>query len=109
MTILCFLGPDGLPIPITNSGGIPNITQCQLEVDLSSVIFEHHHLFSLEHYLSTKLAGTYLTYSKIKTSQISKDLDKRLDVIYQSLEELKGKEHTWTDVEREFQVISVAN
>ena len=95
-------GPDGLPVPITSSGKLmPSVSRCQLEIDLSSVVFDHHHLFSLEHYLTTKLSSTYLTYCKIKTSQASKDLEKRLEVIYQSLEDLKFKE--WNETEREFQ------
>ena len=80
---------------------MPSVSRCQLEIDLSSVVFDHHHLFSLEHYLTTKLSSTYLTYCKIKTSQASKDLEKRLEVIYQSLEDLKFKE--WNETEREFQ------
>ena len=54
---------DGLPTPITTSGKLANnMSQCQLEVDLSSIIFDHHHLFSLEHYLANKLAFTFSTY-----------------------------------------------
>jgi hypothetical protein len=48
-------GPDGLPMPINPTDKMPSISQCQLEVDLSSLVFEHHHLFSLEHYLTTKV------------------------------------------------------
>ena len=71
---------------------MPSISQCQLEVDLSSIVFEHHHLFSLEHYLTTKLGATFLAYSKINAAQVTKDLEKRLEVIYESVEELKAKE-----------------
>ena len=54
---------DGLPTPVTTTGKLANsMSQCQLEVDLSSIIFDHHHLFSLEHYLSTKLASTFSMY-----------------------------------------------
>ena len=42
-------------------------------------------------YLTTKLSATYLTYTRIKTAQLTKDLDKRLEVIYESVEELKSK------------------
>lgn len=56
-------GPDGLPTPVTTTGKLANsVSQCQLEVDLSSIIFDHHHLFSLEHFLATKLADTFSTY-----------------------------------------------
>ena len=81
---------------------MPSISQCQLEVDLSSLVFGHHHLFSLEHYLTTKLSATYLTYTRIKTAQLTKDLDKRLEVIYESVEELKSKESKWDEEEKEF-------
>ena len=81
---------------------MPSISQCQLEVDLSSIVFEHHHLFSLEHYLTTKLGATFLAYSKINAAQVTKDLDKRLEVIYESVEELKAKESNWSEDERAF-------
>ena len=42
-------------------------------------------------YLTTKLSAFYLTYTRIKTAQLTKDLDKRLEVIYESVEELKSK------------------
>ena len=71
-------GPDGLPTPINPSGTISSISKCQLEIDLSSIVFDHHHLFSLEHYLTRRLNETYVLYSKVKTSQASKDLEKRL-------------------------------
>lgn len=96
-------GSDGLPMPV-NPSKIPSISHCQLEVDLSSIVFEHHHLFSLEHYLTNKLSSTFLAYSKMKTSIASKDLDKRLDVIYQSIDDLKCKEtHHWSIEEKNFQ------
>ena len=54
-------------------------------------------------YLTTKLSATYLTYTRIKTAQLTKDLDKRLEVIYESVEELKAKESKWDEEEKEFQ------
>lgn len=95
-------GPDGLPMPVNPSGKMPNITQCQLEVDLSSIVFEHHHLFSLEHYLGSRLTEIFVAYSKVKASQSSKDLEKRLDVLYASVQELRDKEPSWDETEREF-------
>ena len=53
-------------------------------------------------YLTTKLSATYLTYTRIKTAQLTKDLDKRLEVIYESVEELKSKESKWNEEEKEF-------
>ena len=95
-------GPDGLPMPVNPTGKMSSISQCQLELDLCSILFEHHHLFSLEHYLTTKLSATYLTYNRIKTAQVTKDLDKRLEVIYASVEELKAKETNWDESEKDF-------
>ena len=96
-------GPDNLPVPVNPSGKMSSISQCQLEIDLSSIVFEHHHLFSIEHYLTTKLTKTFLLYTKIKTAQVSKDLDKRLEVLYKSIEELKSKEFNWAKEEMDFQ------
>ena len=36
---------------------------CQLEVDIASVVFSHHHLFALEHYLTRRLMELYQDYS----------------------------------------------
>jgi hypothetical protein len=99
-----FIGPDGTPAPIQPSGRMASIAQCQLEVDLSSVVFDHHHLFSLDHYLSTKLSEKYIAYNKVKSGQASKDLDKRLEVLYQSVDALKTKQESWNENEKEFQV-----
>ena len=49
------VGPDKNHYIFHSSDKMPSISQCQLEVDLSSLVFEHHHLFSLEHYLTTKV------------------------------------------------------
>ncbi len=98
--------PDGTPAPIQNSGRMASIAQCQLEVDISSIVFDHHHLFSLEHYLATKLSEQYVAYSKVRSSQSNKDLDKRLGVLYQSIDELKANKDNWLDEEKDFQVFS---
>ena len=49
------VGPDKNHYIFDSSDKMPSISQCQLEVDLSSLVFEHHHLYSLEHYLTTKV------------------------------------------------------
>ena len=69
------------------------------------IIFQHHHLFSLEHHLSTRLVDAYHAYVKIRAIQASKNLDNRMNVLYRSLEELKSKKNTWTEEEMEFQVM----
>ena len=75
------------------------------KVDVGLIIFQHHHLFSLEHHLSTKLVDTYHAYTKIRSIQASKGLDNRINVLYRSLDELKSKKDNWTEEEKEFQVI----
>ena len=96
-------GPDGLPLPVNPTGSITSISKCQLEVDLSSIVFDHHHLFSLEHYLTRRLSESYIMYGKTKTSQATKDLEKRLEILHQSVEELRAKQSSWNETEKEFQ------
>ena len=75
------------------------------KVDVGLIMFQHHHLFSLEHHLSTKLVDAYHAYTKIRSIQASKGLDNRINVLYRSLDELKSKKDSWTEEEKEFQVI----
>ena len=35
-----------------------------MQVDIASVVFEHHHLFSLEHYLANRLTEKYSKYQQ---------------------------------------------
>ena len=35
-----------------------------MQVDIASVVFEHHHLFSLEHYLASRLTEKYTKYQQ---------------------------------------------
>ena len=37
---------------------------CQLELDIASLVFSHHHLFSLEHYMTRSLKKIFHTYFK---------------------------------------------
>ena len=83
-----------------------HITLHIIQVDVGLIIFQHHHLFSLEHHLSTKLVDTYHAYMKIRAIQASKGLDNRINVLYRSLDELKSKKDTWTEEEMEFQVLN---
>ena len=55
--------------------------------------------------MSTKLVDTYHAYTKIRSIQASKGLDNRINVLYRSLDELKLKKDSWTEEEKEFQVI----
>ena len=96
----------GIPVdvsagPMRWSGG--SAPHCQLDIDLGSVVFNHHHLFSLEHHLVTKIIDIYNNYQTVRSIQSSKGLDQRLNVLYKSLEELKLKMDKWSDEERGFQ------
>jgi hypothetical protein len=43
-------------------------------VDISSIVFEHHHLFSLEHFLSVRLTDSFSKYQTVRLAQTTKDL-----------------------------------
>ena len=58
-------------------------------------------MFSIEHFLTTKLVEKYNSYQGVRAVQASKGLDHRLAVLYNSLDELKAK--TWSDEDRDFQ------
>ena len=45
-----------------------------LQVDISSIVFEHHHLFALEHHLSVRLTEAFSKYQTVRLAQASKDL-----------------------------------
>ena len=92
---------DGATGSMRWSGGSP--PHCQLDIDIGSVVFNHHHLFSLEHYLVTKMIEIYNTYQTVRSIQSSKGLEQRLNVLYRSLEELKHKMDKWSEEERGFQ------
>ena len=96
-------GPEGLPAPVNPSGSISSISKCQLEIDLASIVFDHHHLFSLEHYLTRRLSEAYVIYGKTKVGQASKDLEKRLDILHKSVDDLKASRTTWNEGEKVFQ------
>ncbi len=53
--------------------------------------------------MTNKLSSAFLAYSKVKADQLTKDFDKRLDVLYKSIEELRLKQSSWSEEEREFQ------
>ena len=61
------------------------------QIDLSSLVFEHHHLFSLEHYLAQKVVNSYEKYQEILKRLDSLDLDRRLRMLYEAIDDLKEK------------------
>ena len=76
-----------------------------MDIDVGSIIFSHHHLFSLEHYLANKLVEKYNIYQTAKLQQASASLDKRLAILYRAVDELQAKKMSHkSDEEKEFQV-----
>lgn len=45
--------------------GAGGLAHCQLEVDVASVVFDHHHLFSLEHHLAVRLTEAFDSYQQV--------------------------------------------
>ena len=105
-------GPDGAPAGTEQPGLVntiisnnaQNFTHCQLEVDLNSIVFDHHHLFSLEHFLSVELTEAFVEYQGIVGRQKSLALERRLKVLYEAVDHLKEKlEICVQKAERDFQ------
>ena len=98
-----FLGGPAKADRWAGGGGV----QCQMDIDVGSIIFSHHHLFSLEHYLANKLVEKYNSYQTAKLQQASASLDKRLAILYRAVDELQAKKMSHkSDEEKEFQVYS---
>ena len=96
-----FLGGPARADRWAGGGGV----QCQMDIDVGSIIFSHHHLFSLEHYLANKLVEKYNSYQTAKLQQASASLDKRLAILYRAVDELQAKKMSHkSDEEKEFQV-----
>ena len=81
------------------------LSHCQLEVDLSSLTFDHHHLMSLENFLAFEIKSSFATYQQIISRQKSLALEKRLKVLYEAVDGLKEKlEICVQKTERDFQL-----
>lgn len=50
------------------------------------------------------MTEAFAKYHKVKLGQVSKDLDARLQVLYNAVDSLKDKKETWTEEEKAFQV-----
>ena len=64
--------------------------QCQMDVDVGSILFSHHHLFSLEHHLANKLVEKYNAYQTVRATQALAGLDNRLSILYKAVAELQA-------------------
>jgi hypothetical protein len=94
-------GFDNFDVERDGGGG----SHCLLEVDVASVVFDHHHLFSLEHHLASKLRSAFATYRQALARRTRLDLDRRIRLLDEATEELKEKlEICVQAAEREFQV-----
>lgn len=107
-------GPNGEPANTDQPwmAGLSNqqsgLTHCQLEIDVSSLVFEHHHLFSLEHYLSSRLTEVFDRYQQTLSKMKNLDLDHKLKVLYHAVDDLKEKlEICVQKNERDFQVSNI--
>jgi len=78
---------------------------CLLEVDVASIVFDHHHLFSLEHYWTSRLRCSYSVYRQALARRSRLDLDRRLRLLNEATDEVKEKlEICVQAAERDFQV-----
>ena len=74
-------------------------------MDILSIVFDHHHLFSLEHYLGNELKRAFSEYQMNLSKQHAHALDRRLSVLYVTMSDLREKlEITVQQKEREIQV-----
>ena len=55
------------------------------------MVFDHHHLFSLEHYLANKLTEKYNRYQQTISRMAELNLERRLASLYAAVEDLKEK------------------
>ena len=69
------------------------------------MLFDHHHLFSLEHYLANKLTERYSRYQQTLSRMAELNLERRLASLYAAVEDLKEKLAICVQKqERDFQV-----
>ncbi len=72
------------------------------------MVFDHHHLFSLEHYLANQLTEKYSRYQQAISRQAKLSLDRRLQSLYVAVEDLREKLSICVQKqERDFQVGSI--
>ena len=76
---------------------------CQLEVDLASLVFRHHHLFSLEHYMTRRLMELYHEYSTRLRNNTVASLTSRLHTLYQETSKVEELMITAKEDEIQFQ------
>ncbi len=87
------------------AGGAGRLAHCQLEVDVTSVVFDHHHLFSLEHHLVVRLSHHFDAYQRVVSRRRDLRQDRRLALLYDAVDELREKlEICVQKAERDFQV-----
>jgi len=88
-----------------DAGASADAGHCLLEIDVSSVAFEHHHLFSLEHHLASRLRTSFASYRLALARRRDLDLDRRLRLLEEATDDVREKlEICVQAAEREFQV-----
>jgi coiled-coil and C2 domain-containing protein 2A len=62
-------------------GALSNSGLYQLDVDMNRIVFSHHHLFSPEHVLSTRLAELYTEYTLRKRKNMADFLTDKVRIV----------------------------
>ncbi|XP_040568935.2 coiled-coil and C2 domain-containing protein 2A [Lepeophtheirus salmonis] len=74
-------------------------TNCQLDLDIASIVFSHHHLFSIEHFLTKKIVEFYEEYKNNLTHRRDSAYDRKLEVLYATLDQINGETKSEDDFE----------
>lgn len=69
-------------------GSLDNAGYYQLDVDINSLTFSHHHLFSREHVLATRLSQLYEEYLDRQKKNMAEYLSEKVSSSYHHLLEL---------------------
>ncbi|XP_014781199.1 coiled-coil and C2 domain-containing protein 2A isoform X1 [Octopus bimaculoides] len=83
------------------SGCADNDRHYQLDIDINSIVFSQHHLFSMEHVLANKLLALYQQYSKIMKKNSLSFLTKKLKAVKTSTLHLQNYLQSKEDLSEE--------
>ncbi|XP_050400906.2 coiled-coil and C2 domain-containing protein 2A [Patella vulgata] len=65
-------------------GAVDGYGRYQLDVDINSIVFSHHHLFSREHVLATRLSDLYQEYGARKKKNMTEFLSEKVKALKNS-------------------------
>ncbi|XP_029649306.1 coiled-coil and C2 domain-containing protein 2A-like isoform X1 [Octopus sinensis] len=83
------------------SGCADNDKHYQLDIDINSIVFSQHHLFSMEHVLANRLFALYQQYSKIMKKNSLSFLTKKLKAVKTSTLHLQNYLQSKQDLSEE--------